>query len=252
MSSNDLAIDPGSFRAPPRVLILSGGLGHSFDDTTPQLAELLEQLDPQIEVTVVGEPSELETLSHDLLVVNALWWRMLGDRYRDVRPEWSRTTSAITRQRIEDHLVDGGSVLAFHTAVICFDDWPRWAQICGASWNWERSQHPPFDPDHPVRIDLPNHPMTSGLRPFDLIDEVYGFLDLAEGNEVLATANHSGVDHPVVMRRLDGEARVAVDVLGHNHRSLESGEHRELLGRLLSWLLRLGRDSTDSGKAGSA
>ncbi len=245
MSTTDLAIDVGSFLSPRRVLILSGGAGHSFDETTPQLVDLLELLDPQIEVTVVSEPSELERLSHDLLVVNALWWQMLADRYRNVRQELSRTTPAAARQRIEEHIAAGGAVLAFHTAVICFDDWPRWGQICGASWNWERSHHPPFDAEHPVRIDPTAHPLTRGLHPFDLIDEVYGFLDLAPDNEILATASHSGEDHPLVMRRVDGDARIAVDVLGHDRRSLESAEHRELLGRVVGWLLRVGNDDLE-------
>jgi len=229
----------GGFLPDDRALVVSGGISHGFDQGCVELVAVLEGAG--LDVDVIDEPNDLARLDHELLAVDALWWTMTASRYDTVRVEWARSLDDLAKRAVEDHVSLGRSILAVHTAMICFDDWPRWGELLGARWNWERSSHPPLD-DTPINVSVATdrHEITRGLSDFQIIDEVYGFLDLALDVDPLATSAHGGADHPLLWaRELDTDSRVVVDLLGHDHRSMDHLVHREILRRSVHWLLEL-------------
>jgi len=218
------------------ALILSGGVSHPFAETTDAIVQIL--LAVGADVDVIFEPEDLVDLDHDLLVVNALWWQMLGDNYDDGREEFGRSISQPARVAVEAHVEAGGSILAMHTASICFDDWPEWGDIVGARWVWGRSMHPVLDPEHTVEIKVDDrHEITDGLADFNVIDEVYGFMDIAPDAQVLATSSHGGVAHPMLLAHQFGRSAVVYDALGHDLRSVNHPVHHRILVRSIGWLL---------------
>ena len=52
--------------------------------------------------------------------------------------------SAAGRTAIDEWHAAGRPILALHTGVICFDDWPGWGELLGGRWDWNRSSHPPL------------------------------------------------------------------------------------------------------------
>ena len=52
----------------------------------------------------------------------------------------------------------------------------------------------------------------------------------------LSEHEEDGMRHPLVWARELGRSRIVYDALGHDVRSYESAEHRELLTRALQWL----------------
>lgn len=185
----------------------------------------------------------------DLLSVNALRWRMLAARYDHLRDEWAYQTPPALRAAIEGHVAAGGAVLSLHTSCICFDDWDGWAEILGLVWDWDRSHHPPVG-----RVEVTRH---DGAGGFGVQDEVYHCLRppaVGAGVEVVATATVAADQQPIAVppagtqemgapqlvawrRVLPGGARVVVDTLGHDHRSLGHASHRLLLRSLASWAI---------------
>lgn len=222
-----------------RALILSGGVGHPFEATSAQVAELLAEIgitalvNNDLEAALDG----LAARPVDLLVVNALRWRMEAERYAHLRDESAFSLSGSGRGAIEGHLRAGRPLLALHTAPICFDDWPRWGEIVGAAWNWERSFHPPLG-EVEITVATDQHAITTGLGDFWIVDEVYGFLDVADDVEPLAWGTHSGQTHPLLWAREVGSARVVYDALGHDERSFENASHQHIIRRASEWLLR--------------
>ncbi len=225
-----------------RVLVLTGGpdYAHDFDATGGALAELAGTVADEVEL--VAHPDVAAaclTEAWDALVVNALWWRMLGDQYDHLRPQWSYTTSTAVRESFGAFVANGGGLLANHTATICFDDWPEWGAIVGGVWAWGRSAHPPAGPvearvagDHPVVAGVPS--------PLTLVDEVYGDLTLQPGIEVLARARREPDDaeQPVVWAHGFGRGRVVYDGFGHDAASIAQPDHRRLLRQALEWVVR--------------
>lgn len=226
------------------LLLLTGGLDHAHDFTA--LAEALGSIiGEEHEVFEIWEPDEaIERLSDprsrpDAVVVNALRWRMLGDRFEPWRDQWAFTTSDEFRQTLTDFIAAGGGLFANHTASICFDDWDEWGNIVGGRWNWDRSWHPP---PGPVEVELVGkHPVIAGLGGrLNVVDEVYGDLDLQAGIEVLGFARRNEEDQlqPVIWAHQFGRGRVLYDGFGHDAASLLGTGHRDLIRQGLRWVTK--------------
>ena len=227
-----------------RAVVLSGGpdYAHAFVETGPALASIVERTGR--DVTLVDHPDDVVSLLDDprvdVLVVNALRWRMLADRYAQWRDEWSYTTSPTTRAAITEFVDQGGGLVGSHTAPICFDDWPEWADVMGGGWVWDVSSHPPRGPVTATIVDGA-HDITRGVsHTVTLDDEVYGDLALRDV-EVLATARRTpdDRDQPVVWTHRFGEGRVAYVCFGHDVESLRHPDVARLIDQSVRWAARV-------------
>jgi len=71
-------------------------------------------------------------------------------------------------------------VIMHHTAA-AWPTWPEWAEICGGHFLYTPGKSRGVDkPDSGYNIDVPytvspamDHPITAGIEPFEIIDEVY-------------------------------------------------------------------------------
>lgn len=244
-----------------RALVLTGGAdyAHDFTTTGPELAaiaaeagftpvildhpdDLIESLTPTVKAASSPETPRKGDVDHervDVLIVNALRWRMLADRHAPWRDTWAYSTKPETRRVIEDFVSSGGGLVGNHTAPICFDDWPGWGDVLGGAWDWERSAHPPLGP---IQAHLTGvHPITAGVSsPLDLEDEVYGDMTIRPGVQILATAKRTPDDHdqPMVWAHTYGSGRVAYCCFGHDTRSLRHSGVRRILQQSVHWTAR--------------
>jgi type 1 glutamine amidotransferase len=223
-----------------RNLILTGGIGHPFEQAAPALKDILasDGVDSELTFDVEAGMRSLATTRYDVVTVYALRWLMLGsEKYAPHRARWAFSPSPEAKAALRSHLARGGGLLALHTAAICFDDWDEWGDILGARWAWGRSSHPPRG-GLKTRMTGAGSPLTKGLDGFSLAnDEVYGGLEWREEILPLMTAQADGhvTEAPVLWTRLHGSARVAVDLLGHDSDSLEQPVHRAILTRAARW-----------------
>ena len=225
-----------------RAVILSGGLTHDFPATSACLVEQLGAAGFESEVHDGrdGVDEALRVLrGTDLLVVNALRWSMAGpgvpERYRSRAEDEAASPGPGARAAFAEHLAGGGGVLAMHTAALCFDDWPEWAEALGARWVWGHSQHPPLGPEVSVSV-TGTHGIVAGLDGFVLVDEVYGDMEVAADVEPLLTAPQPGGDvMPLLWAREHGGGRVVYDALGHHPPSYDVPEHAEIVRRAARW-----------------
>src|SRR5207247_2572686 len=127
-----------------------------------------------------------------------------------------------------------GGILALHGASISFDDWPEWRELIGGVWRWDRSSHPPLG-IATIAVRDRAHPLVAGIEDFEIVDEIYGFLDYEPDVEPLMTSAHGGTDHPLLWVREVGSGRVVYDALGHDERSFATPEHREVIRRAALW-----------------
>lgn len=227
-----------------RHLLLSGGPAHAFTDTSAMLAALLT--DHGIVTTIVTEPADAVARLREaedgvgdtvgLLTVNALRWRMTQDRYAAERAEHAMALDPADLAVVDRYVRGGGGLLALHTAVICFDGDPVWHALCGASWRWERSSHPPAGPVHVEVTEAGrSHELTRGAADFVIEDEAYGFLDEDDDLDPLLMTEHGGRTHPLLWARTVGDGRVVTDLLGHGPASFEHRTHRTILARAAAW-----------------
>jgi hypothetical protein len=135
---------------------------------------------------------------------------------------------------MERWVASGGALLALHTALVSFDDWPGWGDLIGGAWDWDRSGHGPVGP---VDVRCGGHDSLEDAG-FTVTDECYVDLDLRDDVVVAATMTQAGgPTQPACWVRRHGGGRVATSALGHDLRSLDDPEHRTLLSGLIAWLL---------------
>ncbi len=222
-------------------LLLSGGPLHNFCDSSRALTELLAAegvessvyLDPHLAIAeLAARPA-----AWDMFTVNALRWRMTAARHEPLRDMWAFELGDDEAGAVERFVRAGGGLLACHTAVICFDADPRWRACLGASWNWERSSHPPAGVARVAVTDAGRaHPITAGTDDFSTVDEIYGFLDVDPDVVPLLSSAHGGVDHPLMWARALGRGRVVTDLLGHDAAAMDQTDHARILRRAVRWL----------------
>lgn len=221
-----------------RALVLTGGPpGHPYDVTAGYLCDVLAEAGYKALVTTDVEACLATLDGCDLLAVNALRWRMLDDRYAALRDEHAFSgPSESGRENVTAFLGRGGAVLACHTAPICFDGWPGWGDVVGASWQWGASSHPPLGPAT-VEVRSDAHPVVAGVEPeFEVVDEIYGHMDVRPDVEPLAWGTAGDGCHPVLWARNVGGGRVVYDALGHDERSFAVPAHARILHQAVSWL----------------
>lgn len=221
-----------------KAVILSGGHGHPFPETSAALGAAAEACGLPAERHGEVDAAIAALASGDLLVVNALWWSMTQDeKYAPHRAAHARDLPPGAMDAIAAHVAAGGALLALHTATICWDTEPRWKALLGGGWTWGRSHHPPLGPVT-VAPTAAGAALAGRSGAFTLRDECYHALDPAPDCELLALAG-AGADppaQPVVWRRQWEGGRVAVDALGHDSASLAHPAHAALLAGLLRWL----------------
>lgn len=212
-----------------------GGWAHPAEQTGPALADTLASIgvlatvcDGQYEA---GE--EIRRRRPDLVVVHTCRFQMLDARYSpSQRDEFAELTNAGFADAVRVHTDRKRPLLGLHTAPISFDDWGQWPLLLGATWHWDRSNHPP---PGPLTVQV-------GADAFTVVDELYRFVTPAPGAQVVATAvDAEGIEHPQAwLHRAPSGARVAYSALGHDERSLGNPAHRALLSRIVTWLTTTG------------
>lgn len=224
-----------------RITVITGGPDYAHDftgahGTGTTLAALLREAGHEVYCTDDIDSAFLDGHDADVMVINALRWRMLAPQYAQWRDEWAYSPSAPAREALVEFVRDGGGLVACHTAVICFDDWPQWGEVLGGAWVWGTSSHPAPAPISASLVGA-GHPVLQGVDRLDLVDEVYGDLAMSPEVTVLATARRHAddTDQSVVWTHTYGRGRVVVDGFGHDAASLLVPQHRQLLLNAVDW-----------------
>jgi uncharacterized protein len=233
-----------------RLLVLAGGSphAHDFDSSGAAVADVISALGHDVEIrnhpdaaaARLDAACEGSAAPIDAFVLLGLWWRMTGDAYEAWRDDYAYITPAATRQAFTSFVGGGGGLMAMHTAPICFDDWPEWADVVGGGWRWGVSSHPPFGRVN-ARIVAADHPVVKGVpRILELDDEVYGDLDISDGVEVLAVARRHETDdeQPVMWAHRFNAGRVVFDGFGHDVASIRQPAHSRIIEQAVTWILR--------------
>ena len=218
----------------PRALLLSGAgrwadPWHPFERTSQHLAAVLAGCGLRVEVRDDVDRA-LAGLTGpggwpDLLVVDV-------GQPRDGSPAPLPGGPA---EGLAAYLAGPRPLLGVHAAATSFDGFAPWEARLGGRWVHGTSHHPEHGR---ARVHVPGgHPLAAGLADFELLDERYTDLRVAADVTTIAEHEHEGRRHPLVWLREAGGARSACDALGHDERSYASAEHRELLARVVRWLL---------------
>jgi len=151
----------------------------------------------------------------------------------------------------------GIGLVVLHHAQAAFQSWREYHYIIGTAYIYfdveiDGKLWPHGKVHKGVRIPISvvddRHPITRGMKDFEIIDETYMGRWWAEDNHVLLTTSHPENDEPIAWTRKYGKSRVFNIQLGHGIEAHNCPEFRELLVRGVRWTVGIqGGSGTDSG-----
>ena len=218
-------------------LIVTGGIFHPFKETSNSLSKILSEMEYVSEITTDIEEGFSQLHSFDLLTLNFLRWRMLNhEKYTPFRDEWQFSLSKNGQEYLKNYLKNGGSIIAFHTSSICFDDWTDYKKIIGGKWAWNKTFHPP---QGLVEISaINNHEISNKIKKFEIIDEIYHHLELEKTSRpfLKGLTRETNEEQIIGWTYKFGKGRVVYNALGHDSKSIENENFIQIIKQSINWL----------------
>lgn len=199
---------------------------HDFAATSARIADVARQSDHDVMIDDV-EAGMRDLSGVDLLIAN--FGVSTGGDGAD-----ARAVEAIAGLR--RHLDRGASLLVVHASATALPAAEEWEHILGGRWVAGTSMHPKIGAAH-VRVRTDAHPIVDGLEDFEVYDERYSYLRVADHVTPLIDHEHDGIVHALAWIHQHGNAKVGYDALGHGVESYDSHERCELLRREIDFLL---------------
>jgi len=144
-----------------------------------------------------------------------------------------RTDQAV-REVLESLGEDGRGIMIWHHNLLAFPQWDHWSALCGMA---DRSFTDVTVDQVWTSAADPSHPITTGVEPWEMRDEVYQMGPPDDDCEVLLTT-----DHPKSMRALAWthrfrNARVLVYQSGHDGHAYTHPTFRLVMTQAVRWLV---------------
>lgn len=141
---------------------------------------------------------------------------------------------ARTKSVLEGLGESGQGILVLHHAILAYTDWNHWDNICGMRGRSVTGSAK----DQRVSIEVAdtNHPITQGLAPWEIIDEVYTTAGAGVGNDILLTTGHPQSMRTIAWAREFGNARVFCYQSGHDSQAFNNPNFQTVLSRGIRWL----------------
>jgi type 1 glutamine amidotransferase len=200
----------------PKLLLL-GGLTtgyHNFAELGPIITRTLEPAGFEVHPTEDLDALSTENLSGYDGLFNFTTDRDISDA------QWEALLGFVE---------NGGGYVGIHNATDTFENKPEALRLIGGHFL-----------THPAQLDIPveivdeEHPVTQGVRPFTLHDELYIMEHWPEDYRLLARTEAEG-GQPIAWVREQGKGRVFYLSLGHNAHCFDNADYAKLLRRGAQW-----------------
>ncbi len=154
--------------------------------------------------------------------------------------DMSQELSEKGRENLRSFVESGKGLVVLHHALVSYQDWPWWSkEVVGGRYLLNKEGDIPgstYKHDEVLRVfPAAEHPITAGLRPFNLSDETYKGMWISPAVKVLLTTDNPTSDGPVAWISPYGKSRVACVQLGHDGKAHRNPTFREIIRRAIFW-----------------
>lgn len=211
-----------------RVLVVNGGHGfehkpfYNVFDSIPSITyDTLVQ--PQANALIASPGVN----SYDVL--------LFYDMFEPISPEQQKAYISLLNK--------GSSMIFLHHALVSYQNWPEFIKILGGQYHTNpvvvegdtlkaSYEH---DVNISVKVEDKKHPVTRGISDFEIVDEVYGGVEILPGVKPLLSTIH-----PKSMRYLAwinhyGNSDVIYIQLGHGPSGYANPNFRKLIQQAIEW-----------------
>jgi uncharacterized protein len=213
---------------PVKIMLVTGG--HSYD--TLQFFQMFDALEG-IEYEHYLQPSANKAIASgqagqfDVLVFYDMW--------RDVSEQEQQAYIDLTKQ--------GKPILFLHHALASYQKWPEFEKILGGKYIEKGSETSAeelstYKHDVWINVQVPNpeHPVTKGIKPFRIFDEVYGNFRVLPKVTPLLKTDHTESGPVIAWENRYNSSVIVFLQPGHDKNAYESENYRRLILQSIKYL----------------
>ncbi len=141
----------------------------------------------------------------------------------------------------------GTGLVVLHHAIVGFPTWDEYRNIIGAHYYLAATNINGVDKKRSgfthglhftVHVVDPDHPVTRGVKDYELHDEVYRWFDVFDDCQPLLTTDEPQSDKVIGWAKTYGNARVVYLQSGHDHYAWDNPNFQKILDQALQWTAR--------------
>jgi hypothetical protein len=216
---------------PIRTAVVTGG--HSYEvDEFRRLFRSLAGVDAYVQhLEDFASSSETERDAYDVVV---FYFMPPGAPTDDGHPWYAGKPRAAL-----EHLgATTQGIVLLHHAILAYPDWPTWQKLAGIAKREFAFHH---DQSMTIQVADAEHPVTTGLTSWEMIDETYEMNEPDGDCRVLLTTTHPKSMRSIAWTRTYGQSKVFSLVGGHDSQTWQNDLFRLVLARGILWAAPSGR-----------
>jgi uncharacterized protein len=216
-----------------RALVITGG--HAYK--TEQFSQMLAGLGKHITCKVVSFPEAWPMFlpenrsQYDVLVFYHMWQKISNEEAKN----------------LADCIGEGKPLVVLHHSICAFDDWPEYISIIGGKYFHKPTMVKGKEYaackykgglTFLVKVVDPKHPVTKGIRDFEVHEEAYlGFYVDPEATPLLSATEPNS--SPVIgWTKKYGKSQVVTIQSGHDVPTYENPSYRMILKQSIEWVVK--------------
>lgn len=214
-----------------RILVITGGHGYKVE----QFNQMLASMGPSITFQVAELPGAYDMFlpenrdKYDVLVFYHMWQKITDEQ------------AAV----FADCIRQGKPVVALHHSICAYDEWQEYWNIIGGKYfhkptHFKGVEYPACTYIHDlhfnVKIVSPKHPVTKGVKDFEIFDETYKGYYVDEGVTPLLTTDEPTSTPVIGWAKEYGKSKIVVLQSGHDAPTFENPDFRRLLKQAVVWV----------------
>jgi type 1 glutamine amidotransferase len=219
-----------------RILVITGG----HDYQKEQFNQMLAGLGANISYQIAELPAAYDMFlpenrgKYDVLVFYHMW--------QDITDDQSEVFSECIRE--------GKPLVVLHHSICAYDNWPEYIKIVGGKYFHKPTvvngrEYPACSYIHDihftVKIADSKHPVTAGLRDFEIFDETYKGYYVEPGVTPLLETDEQSSNPVIGWTKMYGRARVVTIQSGHDVLTFGNPAYRTLLRQSIEWVYSSGK-----------
>jgi type 1 glutamine amidotransferase len=144
-------------------------------------------------------------------------------------------------------LKEGKGLVVLHHAIATYPKWPEYWKIIGAHYYLEKTTVDGVEKarsaykhgmDFTLRVADPGHPVTRGVKDYEIHDETYKWFDVAPECHPLLTTDEPESNKVVAWAKTYENARVVYMQSGHDHFAYENPNFQRVLRQAIGWVAK--------------
>lgn len=140
--------------------------------------------------------------------------------------------TAEQEQGIVDFVDNGKNLFGIHSVTVVNEKHTEYINLIGGRF----IHHDPYH-EFQVKIKEKDHPITRGIKDFEITDELYVLDRTPEGAHILATAIWEDKPQPLLYTKRRGRGQVLYNALGHDQTTYDHPVFQKLVIQGIRWAI---------------